>query len=231
MLWFLQLFTAPNSFFEIRTCFKCSNFHSWDFDFLFWISWVNTCSSFSLRRFECTKTLNSYFTTFFDRINDRSDKDSDEIPSESLGNTKFFCYQVNKLSFSHDRIIQNIKKCLYCKRSALFCKRFSSHGYEIVLYMTYSPNHSKNAIFGHAIIHLPSVTKQYFLDKSKKYVVSALYGLLCCDLLCKSVKVLNYAHTNTHINLCICCTIHIVLTYWNDWWKHKSDQKIYTMSL
>lgn len=109
MLWFLQLFTAPNSFFEIRTCFKCSNFHSWDFDFLLWISWVNTCSSFSFRRFECTKTLNSYFTTFFDRINDRSDKDSDEIPSESLGNTKFFCYQVNKLSFSHDRIIQNIK--------------------------------------------------------------------------------------------------------------------------
>lgn len=61
----LNFLVLSNSFFEISSSFECRNSHSRNFDFLRWISWINTHSSVSFRSFECTKTLDSNFSSFF----------------------------------------------------------------------------------------------------------------------------------------------------------------------
>ena len=81
MVIFLYFPLLSKSLFEVCTSFECRHIHCRDLDFFWWVSWVYTSSSFSVWFFECTKSLDSYFTFFFYSCDYCSYKFVDEISS------------------------------------------------------------------------------------------------------------------------------------------------------
>jgi hypothetical protein len=55
-----------NSVFKSFTSFKCRDFHSWDFDLLAWVSWINTSSSSTFAYAESSETSDCNTVSFFE---------------------------------------------------------------------------------------------------------------------------------------------------------------------
>lgn len=75
-----------NSVLKRLTSLESRNVHSWDLDFLRWVSWVNTSASCTLANTESTETSNGDILSFLELLSNRVKDCFKSIASNSLAN-------------------------------------------------------------------------------------------------------------------------------------------------